>query len=107
MLNRKESAALAGLAPFNRDSGTLRGSRCIWGAAPRSGAGDGGGNPQQSSHQKLLSAVACHKHAKRAPTAYMRKLLVILNAMLRNKTHCKIPRSLIRSQLFLPSRARI
>jgi transposase len=30
-LNRKQIAALAGLAPFNRDSGTLRGSRCIWG----------------------------------------------------------------------------
>src|SRR6266850_6923332 len=28
MLNRKQ---IAGLAPFNRDSGTLRGSRCIWG----------------------------------------------------------------------------
>lgn len=30
-LNRKQIAALAGLAPFNRDSGTLHGSRCIWG----------------------------------------------------------------------------
>jgi transposase len=30
-LNRKQIAALAGLAPFNRDSGTLRGSRGIWG----------------------------------------------------------------------------
>ena len=31
MLNRKQIAALAGLAPFNRDSGSMRGSRCIWG----------------------------------------------------------------------------
>ena len=38
MLNRKQIAALAGLAPFNRDSGTLRGSRCIWVDVPRSGA---------------------------------------------------------------------
>jgi Transposase IS116/IS110/IS902 family len=30
-INRKEIAALAGVAPFNRDSGILRGSRCIWG----------------------------------------------------------------------------
>ncbi len=30
-LNRKQIAALAGLAPFNRDSGKLRGNRCIWG----------------------------------------------------------------------------
>ena len=32
-LNRKQIAALAGLAPFNRDSGSLRGSRCIWGGS--------------------------------------------------------------------------
>src|SRR5215470_11397119 len=31
MLNRKQLAALVGVAPFNRDSGSLRGSRCIWG----------------------------------------------------------------------------
>ena len=37
-LNRKQIAALAGLAPFNRDSGALRGSRCIWGGPPKSGA---------------------------------------------------------------------
>jgi hypothetical protein len=30
MLNRKQIAALTGLAPFNRDSGSMRGSRCIW-----------------------------------------------------------------------------
>jgi hypothetical protein len=30
-LNRKQIAALAGLAPFNRDSGSLHGNRCIWG----------------------------------------------------------------------------
>jgi transposase len=30
-LNRKEIAALAGLAPFNRDSGRQQGKRCIWG----------------------------------------------------------------------------
>jgi transposase len=30
-LTRKQVAALAGLAPFNRDSGSLRGSRCISG----------------------------------------------------------------------------
>jgi transposase IS116/IS110/IS902 family protein len=30
-LNRREAAALAGLAPFNRDSGTMRGKRTIFG----------------------------------------------------------------------------
>jgi len=31
MLNRKQIAVLAGVAPFNRDSGTLRGKRTFWG----------------------------------------------------------------------------
>ena len=31
MLNRKQIAALVGVAPLNRDSGTLRGHRTIWG----------------------------------------------------------------------------
>ncbi len=92
MLNRKQIAALAGLAPFNRDSGKLRGSRCIWGgrapvrrvlymatvAAVRS-------NPAIKTFYVRLRASG--KHAKPALTACMRKLLVILNTMLHNKTH--------------------
>ena len=59
-LNRKQIAALVGLAPFNRDSGSLRGSRCIWGRT-RSGAarpvyGNRGRHSQQSVDQSLLSA---------------------------------------------------
>lgn len=34
-LNRKQIAALVGVAPFNRDSGTMRGQRRIWVAAPK------------------------------------------------------------------------
>jgi transposase len=96
MLNRRQIAALAGLAPFNRDSGQLRGSRCIWGgraeirrvlymatvAAIRS-------NPAIKTFYLQLRARG--KHAKRALTACMRKLLVILNAMLRTKTHWQAP----------------
>ena len=95
-LNRKQIAALAGLAPFNRDSGSLRGTRCIWGgraevrrvlymatvAAIRS-------NPAIRTF--YLGLRARGKHAKPALTACMRKLLVILNAMLRNQTHWQIP----------------
>ena len=91
-LNRKQIAALAGLAPFNRDSGSLRGSRCIWGgraqvrrvlymavvAAVRS-------NPVIKNFYAQLRARG--KYPKSALTACMRKLLVILNAMLHNKTH--------------------
>ena len=96
MLNRKQIAALAGLAPFNRDSGNLRGSRCIWGgraqvrrvlymatvAAVRS-------NPTIKTFYFRLRTNG--KHAKPALTACMRKLLVILNAMLHNKTPWQTP----------------
>ena len=82
-------SALAGLAPFNRDSGSLRGSRCIWGgraqarrvlymtvvAAVRS-------NPVIKFYAQLR---ARWKYPTSALTACMRKLLVILNAMLRSK----------------------
>jgi len=91
-LNRKQIAALAGLAPFNRDSGSLRGSRGIWGgraqvrrvlymavvAAVRS-------NPVIKNFYARLRARG--KYPKSALTACMRKLLVILNAMLRSKSH--------------------
>jgi transposase len=91
-LNRKQIAALAGLAPFNRDSGKLRGSRCIWGgraqvrrvlymavvAAVRS-------NPVIKNFYAQLRARG--KYPKSALTAGMRKLLVILNAMLHHNTH--------------------
>src|SRR3970282_3031479 len=33
-LNRKQIAALVGVAPLNRDSGTLRGTRTFWGGGP-------------------------------------------------------------------------
>jgi len=95
-LNRKQIAALAGLAPFNRDSGSLHGGRCIWGgraqvrrvlymavvAAVRS-------NPVIKNFYTQLRARG--KYPKSALTACMRKLLVILNAMLHNKTHWQTP----------------
>ena len=67
MLNRKQIAALAGLAPFNRDSGSMRGSRCIWGARAqvrRQVYGDGSGSSQQSHHQNLLSAATCRPESR-------------------------------------------
>ena len=91
-LNRKQIAALAGLAPFNRDSGKLRGSRCIWG---------GRAQVRRVLYMAVVSAVRSNpviknfyaqlrargKYPKSALTAYMRKLLVILNAMLHSNTH--------------------
>lgn len=87
-LNRKQIAALAGLAPFNRDSGTLRGHRCIFGgrAAVRSALYMGAlsairYNPViRALYERLIQA---GKPPKVALTACMRKMLTILNAMVR------------------------
>lgn len=90
MLNSREISALAGVAPINRDSGRLRGKRRIKG---------GRANVRTVLYMATLSATQCNpvikafykkliaqgKHKKVAITACMRKLLIILNAMVRNK----------------------
>lgn len=88
-LNRKQIAALVGVAPLNRDSGTWRGRRAVWGGR---------------AHVRTtlyMAALAASRHnpairvfytrlraAGKAPTvalvACMRKLLVILNVMLKH-----------------------
>jgi transposase len=91
-LNRKQIAALVGVAPLNRDSGTLRGRRCVWG---------GRAEVRQTLYMATLSAVRYNpvlkafytrlreagKTAKVALVACMRKLLTIINAMLRDEAH--------------------
>jgi transposase len=87
-LNRREAAALAGLAPFNRDSGTLHGKRAIFGGrrAVRSGLYMAAlvaarHNPILANfYQRLRSA---GKPPKLALTATMRKLLIVLNSALK------------------------
>ncbi len=89
-LNRKQIAALVGLAPFNKDSGGRKGKRAIYGgrADVRSvlymaALSATRFNPViKSFYQRLVEA---GKHHKVALVAAMRKLLTILNAMLRNK----------------------
>ena len=91
-LSRKQIAKLVGVAPMNRDSGTLRGKRLVFGgrAAVRAvlymGALVGAyKNPVlRAYYQRLLAA---GKPKKLALTACMRKLLVILNAMVKAGTH--------------------
>ena len=91
-LNRRQVAALVGVAPFNRDSGTLRGKRQIWGGRARlravlyMGAMSASRfNPViRDFYQRLLTP---GKLNKMALTACMRKLLVILNAMLKSRSH--------------------
>ena len=89
-LNRREIAAFVGIAPFNRDSGMLAGHRTIWGgrAAVRRGlylatVSATRCNPVIRSHYRHLRAAG--KPPKVALVACRRKLLVIMNAML--KTH--------------------
>jgi transposase len=89
-LDRRRIAALAGLAPFARDSGAFRGRRMIAGGRPQvrrvlymATLAAIRFNPAiREFHQRL---VAAGRPGKVAVTAAMRKLLTILNAMLRDR----------------------
>ena len=90
-MDRRQVAALVGVAPYNRDSGTLRGKRTVWGGRARVRAALYMGalvasryNPViRDFYQRLLAA---GKPKKLALTACMRKLLVILNSMLKHRS---------------------
>src|SRR5258708_9570189 len=89
-LDRKRIAALVGIAPLNRDSGTQRGRRGVWG---------GRATGRHTLDMATLRAIrfnptlrafhtrlrAAGKAKKVAIVACMRKLLTILNAMVRDK----------------------
>ena len=91
-LNRREIAALVGVAPLARDSGKMRGSRTCWG---------GRATVRAALYMPTLVAVRFNpvlkefytrlveagKPKKVAITACMRKLLTILNAMLKQQAH--------------------
>jgi len=89
-LSQRQVAALCGLAPYNRDSGTMKGKRRI----------KGGRAPVRTvlymamlcciQHNPVMREfyerlVAQGKHKKVAITACMRKMMVILNAMVRDQ----------------------
>ena len=90
-LDRKEIAALVGVAPLNRDSGKLQGKRAVWGGRSRVRA---------VLYMATLSATRCNpviaafylrllaagKAKKVALTACMHKFLTILNAMVKHGT---------------------
>jgi transposase len=89
-LDRKQIAALVGVAPLNRDSGVLRGKRTVWGGrAPVRAALYMAAlvatrfNPViRSFYERLRTA---GKAKKLAITACMRKLITIINAMLKHR----------------------
>jgi len=90
-LNRKQISALVGVAPFNRDSGSLKGRRAIW-----------GGRASVRGALYMATLVATRRNSvirdfykrltakgkifKVALVACMRKLLTILNSMIKHKT---------------------
>lgn len=94
-LNRKQIAALAGVAPFCCDSGTFRGKRMVWG---------GRANVRSALYMSALVAtrhnpvikefyerlVKAGKAPKVALVACMRKLLTILNTMVKHNTPWQI-----------------
>jgi len=89
-LNRKQIAVLVGVAPLNRDSGGVKGQRTIWG---------GRADVRCALYMGTLAAIRTNsaiqafyerlrkggKKPKVALTACMRKLLTILNAMLKHQ----------------------
>jgi len=90
-LNRKQIAALAGLAPVNRDSGAMTGKRRIWG---------GRASIRTVLYMACVASLRCNpmiqslyarltqqrrKPVKVALVACMRKLLTVLNAMVRDQ----------------------
>ncbi len=98
-LENKKLAALVGVAPLNRDSGVFRGKRRVWG---------GRAAVRQMLYMAAVTAARCNpvfrqfygrllaagKPKKVALTACMRKLLVVLNAMLRHGTRWSQPASI-------------
>lgn len=95
-LNRQQIAALVGLAPLNRDSGSLRGQRHIFG---------GRADVRTGLYMATLTAMRCNptiqafaqrlsaagKAFKVVATACMRKLLTILNVMVKTNEPWHVP----------------
>jgi transposase len=101
-LSHKEIAALVGVAPLNRDSGTLRGKRLVYGGrAPvravlyMAALVASKCNPVIRAFYQRLRAAG--KPANVALTACMRKLLIILNAIARTGTPWQSARTLVRT----------
>ena len=91
-LNRGQIAALVGVAPLNRDSGAFRGRRSVWGGRATVRLTLYMATLTATRFNPVISALyhrlcAAGKAKKVALTACMRKFLVILNAMAKNRTY--------------------
>jgi transposase len=90
-LNRKQVAALVGVAPLNRDSGNFRGKRTVWGGRAKVRSTLYMATLAATQHNAVIRAFyqrlcAAGKENKVALTACMRKLLTILNAIIKHRT---------------------
>ena len=88
-LNRKKISALVGVCPYNRDSGYFRGRRSIYGGRAQIRSVLYMSTLASIRHNPVIKAMynrlrAAGKVAKVAIVACMRKLLTILNAMVKN-----------------------
>ncbi len=98
-LDRKRLAALAGVAPLNRDSGKMRGRRAVWGGRARVRAALYMAALVASRHNPTIRAfyerlLAAGKPKKVALVACMRKLLTMLGAVLRHRAPWRSPHAL-------------
>ena len=90
-LTHKQIAALVGVAPLNRDSGTWHGRRTVWGGRAQVRAVLYMGAVVAARFNPIIRPFYHRLHQagkakKVALTACMRKLLTILNAMLKHRT---------------------
>ena len=95
-LSRGEIAKLAGVAPLARDSGTLRGQRTTWGGRAAVRAALYMATLSATRHNPVIAAFhrrlrAAGKAPKVALVAAMRKLLIILNALLKHRAPWRPP----------------
>ncbi len=97
----KRLSALGGVAPLNRDSGTLRGRRTVWGGRARVRAALYMGalvatrsDPTIEAFYERLVVAGKKKPKKVALVACMRKLLAILGAVLKHRTPWRSPHAL-------------
>jgi transposase len=90
-LNSRQVAALVGVAPFNRDSGKMRGTRSVWGGRAQvrsvlymaTVCAVRHNPPLKAAYERLRQA---GKPPKLALTACMRRLIVTINAMLKSRS---------------------
>jgi transposase len=101
-LGRKQVAALVGLAPLNCESGILRGRRIVWGGRARVRAAMYMSTLVAVKHNPVLRAfyerlLTAGKPQKVALIACMHKLLLMLNALLRQGTAWQPPAQAVAS----------